>query len=575
MASENQRTMLSATSPQPSYMLSAVNNFGRPTVRVTFQLKAELGVGTEPPIDILNAARRVCLDWVRRRFRDIPNIVPRAAYSGDGFEIDMLGQLIQCASARDLNLWALRLRHPDAPFMDNPAVPGRTWTVDLALAVHDNRAIFSIRVLCSSLAYSDEPIALTTPRIIADLVRAIGLRDVKSISKDAWLLKSENDLLALADLIMKPDRILPVYLLTESNAQEAGLNVSPFVLDPTDLGKNTLGLAHVCLMPNHLSYKWSDMVGREWAVYGGAARIYRPMLNFEQDSPYSHPKFLLDKIIAWHYLDRVGEIAFCDYLVDRSRHESASKRLIWSPCRFIEDLRPLIYEQERNSRRGNEQQSDAFQREIVSLKTKIDELEKECEAYNDESLATKRECDHLREINQRLAYQNDGLREAIRAKGDTNILTVVQKPTSYDSIGDWVQNNFAGRLEFHPRALRGLKDGQYEDLSLVCDSLSLLAEEYRNMKLGYASREIFEDRLKSLGLELSNAITETRAGEEGNTYYVNYPLGSARKRKLDLHLTKGSSRDQRYCLRVYFFWDEESQSVIVGWLPSHLDTRVT
>jgi len=44
---------------------------------------------------------------------------------------------------------------------------------------------------------------------------------------------------------------------------------------------------------------------------------------------------------------------------------------------------------------------------------------------------------------------------------------------------------------------------------------------------------------------------------------------------LECHLKKESDREQRFCLRVYFFWDSDSKKVLIGWLPSHLDTRGT
>jgi len=44
---------------------------------------------------------------------------------------------------------------------------------------------------------------------------------------------------------------------------------------------------------------------------------------------------------------------------------------------------------------------------------------------------------------------------------------------------------------------------------------------------------------------------------------------------LNLHLRKGTTKDDRYCLAIYFFWDDEKRRVVVGWLPSHLDNRLT
>jgi hypothetical protein len=85
----------------------------------------------------------------------------------------------------------------------------------------------------------------------------------------------------------------------------------------------------------------------------------------------------------------------------------------------------------------------------------------------------------------------------------------------------------------------------------------------------------FADRLKALTLGNGQSITKEGAGKEGDTYFVNYPIGTSQTRFLDMHLKKGATMDDRYSLRIYFFWDEQEQQVVVGWLPSHLETRVT
>ena len=47
------------------------------------------------------------------------------------------------------------------------------------------------------------------------------------------------------------------------------------------------------------------------------------------------------------------------------------------------------------------------------------------------------------------------------------------------------------------------------------------------------------------------------------------------KRLLDMHVKKGTNREARNCLRIYFFFDDESDQVVVGHLPDHLTTDVT
>jgi hypothetical protein len=156
----------------------------------------------------------------------------------------------------------------------------------------------------------------------------------------------------------------------------------------------------------------------------------------------------------------------------------------------------------------------------------------------------------------------------------------VLPPESLDDLELWAQTHWTGRVFLHPRAVRGARQSEFGDVALIYSSLHLLAEEYWNMRTAapVAARgrsEAFKSKLEFLGLEHAPSITQTRAGEEGEEYFVAYPLGGATKRLLDFHLKKGSSREPRNCLRIYFFWEGLSKLVVVGWLPSHLDNRST
>jgi hypothetical protein len=43
-----------------------------------------------------------------------------------------------------------------------------------------------------------------------------------------------------------------------------------------------------------------------------------------------------------------------------------------------------------------------------------------------------------------------------------------------------------------------------------------------------------------------------------------------------MHLKNGgNTRDPMRCLRIYFFWDDDEQQVVVGSLPAHLENHMT
>ena len=95
------------------------------------------------------------------------------------------------------------------------------------------------------------------------------------------------------------------------------------------------------------------------------------------------------------------------------------------------------------------------------------------------------------------------------------------------------------------------------------------------MRLGEntEARERFEQRLAELGVSNERTGDRSRLMQEDAAFQVIYDDGT--RRLLDWHLKGSNTRDPRYCLRVYYFFDEAKYLPVVGWLPSHLRTRVT
>lgn len=161
-----------------------------------------------------------------------------------------------------------------------------------------------------------------------------------------------------------------------------------------------------------------------------------------------------------------------------------------------------------------------------------------------------------------------------------SVYACITFPTAFDNLEEWAIAFHNGRIFIHPRAVQAVKKSQYENVQLAYAAVNLLGEEYWRMRTSTPDRSsecrtAFNAKLRDLGLDLAPSITSSRSGEQGEEYLVAYPVGTENKRLLDLHLKKGSSREPRFCLRVYFFWDHDEQKVVIGCLPSHLGTRAT
>lgn len=143
---------------------------------------------------------------------------------------------------------------------------------------------------------------------------------------------------------------------------------------------------------------------------------------------------------------------------------------------------------------------------------------------------------------------------------------------SLKEMDQWAALN-SDRITILPRAISEAKRSNYHDPDLVYACLELLANEYSTLKRGESSdRNIFKDRADRLGLSYGGSVEPSVAGERGDQYFIRW---RGQRRFLDQHLTKGNARDPRYCLRIYYTWDEVDGKVVVGWLPSHLGTSST
>lgn len=142
-----------------------------------------------------------------------------------------------------------------------------------------------------------------------------------------------------------------------------------------------------------------------------------------------------------------------------------------------------------------------------------------------------------------------------------------QPRRAVSDLGSWAAAN-ADRVIVLKRALHAAKKSPFEDGEFFFAALDILANTYRDVKLGQVDRMSFKDACDRIGLDYGGSIAEA-PGEE---YFFNW---GGRRVFLDQHIGRGISRDPRYCFRAYFTWDADEGKVIIGWTPGHLATRTT
>lgn len=191
------------------------------------------------------------------------------------------------------------------------------------------------------------------------------------------------------------------------------------------------------------------------------------------------------------------------------------------------------------------------------------------------------ECEYLKQLLADHAEDLRQVRAQLRDKQRWAASMLEEAPARDDSSEDcaWTLANLPEWCAAHeeevvvlPRARFGAKKSNYEYPELIGAALDLLAGPYRDYRLGRITRESFDALMYAEGLKLSGSVQPLTAGAYGDAYFV---MWAGRRRFLEAHLLKGSDRDERYCFRLYFFWDADSQRVVVGSMPAHLDCSLT
>jgi hypothetical protein len=490
---------------------------------------------------------------------------------GESFELEEVGsQRTAAAAIENPRYWAARLDDSDKD------VPRRDWVTEVGIAEHANKAaLFGARLYCVTIG-EDKPFDPSIPGFVRNIVERVPNVRVegRTISLDPWFVQTDDDVEALVACITRRNRRLDVIVcaLPEGSEDPATATVRA-----DQIHTRTIGAAHVAVITGPASFFLSDHVGKEFSVFRGAVRTYRPGFDTALDEPFRHPLALPDRIAEWPEGGREGYERF---LIGQTLVRAASGRDAEKQLPPFTEVRRVSSQLKLDSAR-NAGSSDADLLRLAEDENKglRDALEKDRATYQGLVDQYEKERDLALEEAQQVLASSQHLRHRIRAleervKSQAPAIGTPAIPKSLDDFESWCRDNLSGAVEVHNRAIQAVKKSRYQDVELIYKALLLLRDAYVPMKRdgGLDKKWMFESQCGGLGLSEEPTFSGDRWGEEGDMYKIRY---AGRPRLLDRHLKKGTGRDERYCFRLYFFWDEDSGQAVVGWLPSHLDTRIT
>ena len=530
----------------------------RPVSEVAVELRGE---------EAFETARSEVLRWMSRR---VGRPLPENAWEGQGFALEDVGALpaeTVAVETDGLRLWAGRLDDADRH------VPRRVWTTEIALGEGSGVKMLGMRLLCVSHG-EDPEFERTVPGLVRQVVSTVDARlSGVPVRVEPSRVEHEDDVDGLVALLTSADREVDMVVFsipdtldgTEEIWESAGI-----------AARKGLGAVHVAVLGPAASYGLSERVGREFSVFGGAVRTYRPGFDPDEDDPFAHPLALARTV---HDAEAVIGKPFHRLLIDQSLRRSVSRHDALQRLPSYRVIRQFADEERRKDERAAAQDDsellDVVMKENEELRAQIKRSESEWEGRLEDLELDKEAAE---EENGRLGFQNRNLRERLALLDSQRLGGVGEDddviPTSLAELGEWSLKNLSGSVEVVSRALKRAKKSVFGEPELVYKALLMLRDKYVPMKRGQASatRQSFDAACRELQMEEGPCISANRAGEEGDEYYVSY---ESQRRLMDRHLKKGNARDARRCLRIYFFWDAEREQVVVGSLPGHLDTRNT
>lgn len=513
--------------------------------------------------DIFRTVQKRVLKWLFEPERNV-RPVPPGAWEGESFTVDSdNSEHVDAIRLDEPKYWGLR-------FSERLKDPGRIWTTEVGLAaISDRQVAFGCRLLCS-----ERGLPAAMPRSIPSFVRGIAFTqscklDGRSIGPEPWIVDTHDDAARFIDFLCARERRHPVVAFSLPDGSN---NPSETIISVRQFMRRTVGCVHTVIVKPEATLALTDELGKEFSVYRQAVRTYYPDFDPLNDVATDHPVATASRISLW---EQNNEISFLDFLAYQSLRITRARQELEHDLPPFQQIKRIAVERAREQARASGQ-SDAqllelADREIAAAKTQVGEtleLLQVAEQEREDALSRARE---IQASYSAIQARVEHLQEKLSASG----VKASAMPTSLDTMESWARENLSGFVEIHDRALKAAQKSDFKNIQLVYDALLLMRDYYVPMRRqgGIDLKNTFESRLAALGLENSKCFAQkNKADSFGGEYFVKY---QGERRELDWHLKGSNSRDGRIGFRMYYFWDDDTSRVVVGYLPGHLDTDIT
>ena len=360
--------------------------------------------------------------------------------------------------------------------------------------------------------------------------------------------QGNGDARRLIDIIWHEDRNLPLIVVSDDNE---GPITSDF---DESLAYDLSGLALVAHIDSAVAWAITNERGADWSCFNGAVRVYWPGLT-ARSRPLRHP--LWTKYSLLRSSEDAHDAA--------QRIRGQLRRRILGLSAFAVNEPKLIGEIRKNYQDHEARKRRRQLEETADLVQIASGIEDENVELMDEIARKNAEIDDLKR-------QLSNLQEALQWRDDTGAAEVepeqeIQPRTVQEAV-DRARLECASTLFFGADVDKGISTlsseaGPPEKILLYLRTLGEMANAHAQSSLGMAQIQWLNDRnvhasgesetIRNSSQEMSKRQWRSR---EKLRYFEN-------------HLKPSDAVSPDKCVRIYFDYEQETKTVIVGWIGRH------
>ena len=291
-------------------------------------------------------------------------------------------------------------------------------------------------------------------------------------------------------------------------------------------------------------------------MFGGAIRAYLP--GFTEDAnPYDHALFLRERLSSPTSIRQISVT-----LRQIAAAESLRKLRLGHDVLSFSTVQAHSLGSVARLERENTMVTKKLITEIENIKESLRKSESDQEWFSEQHDRAEK---IAKELGQKLSVANLRIQHltAQLATHDDKPDSNIPLPNNWANFSDWCEMHLKDRVLLSPRARREVSAPLFEDVAVAGRCLLWLANDYRQGRL--------ESNAGSLRGPIESGLKNDRCGADqfkfdwqGKQFNVRWHIKNG-----------GNTRDPMRCLRIYYFWDDASQQVVIASMPAHIHTDAT